>query len=85
MLGCIGLVLGLCPLLLLFYGKRLRARSKVASALLLEALAFEAERVRKRIEGDASRAASRAASRNVSRRGSTTHLPQMEKDGRSAA
>ena len=36
LLGCITLVLGFCPAVLLVYGRRLRARSKVASALLRE-------------------------------------------------
>lgn len=64
LLGCIGLVLAIFPLLILLFGKRLRARSKVASALLQEALEFEADRLRKKAEGEASR------------RGSTSHLPQ---------
>lgn len=49
-LACITLVLGFCPLVLLVYGKRLRARSKVASALLAEAEAEEEARLRNREE-----------------------------------
>lgn len=36
-LACIGLVLGFCPLGLLVFGKRLRAHSRVATALRREA------------------------------------------------
>jgi hypothetical protein len=35
-LACITLVLGFCPAVLLVFGRRLRAHSKVASALLKE-------------------------------------------------
>lgn len=70
LLGCLGLVLGVCPVIILFFGKRLRARSKVASALLQESLEFEAERLRKKAEGEASR------------RGSTSHLPQQQEAGK---
>ena len=36
LLACVTLLLGFCPAVLLVYGRRLRARSKVASALLRE-------------------------------------------------
>jgi hypothetical protein len=46
LLGCVALLLGLCPLILLTYGKRIRLKSKVASALLAEAREADAKRAR---------------------------------------